>query len=123
MRLIRVLALFIVVAAGAVAEAQCLKCVRQRPGFNGACGESFTSGCDRQCCGMYVGHPCSIPDFLDECDPWAPGARASLVRTVVPEMPPATFFTTLGPVETRRATMHRRLQKLDPSAPKCPART
>lgn len=129
MKVTRVLAFLVVVMAGFVVEAQCLKCYRTPPSFTqGTCGESFDGYCDRQCCGTFVGNSCTIPDFIDDCDPWLTGggnARASLVREAVGVHTPdgRMFFTSRQPFETRRASFHRRLQKLDPAAPKCTART
>ena len=123
MRTLRMVSLFVfVMAMTAVAEAQCLKCFREpgKPLTQGTCGESFDGYCDRQCCGNVQGAPCSIPDFLDDCDWWL---SASLLQRPAVETAAQPYFATRRPLENRTATLHRRLQTLDPAAPKCGART
>ena len=123
MRSLRVASFFVfVLAFAAVAEAGCLKCVRQpgQPLTKGRCAESFDGYCDRQCCSSSEGELCPIPDFLDPCDWWS----ASLMqRPVVQPAQRLPYFGTRQPLEIRTAALHRRLQMLDPDAPKCGART
>lgn len=117
MRSIHWILLLAVVATGVAAEAQCLKCYTQSPrSLQGTCGESLDGYRDRNC--GYEGQACSIPDFIDPCDPW-------LWADASPRDPesPRSYFTTRRPVETRSESLHRRLQRLDPAAPRCAAKT
>lgn len=128
MKVTRLVLIFsVVVLIGTVAEAQCMKCYTERGSLGGTCGpqpHSYPQYCDRQCCGAGIGDPCSIPDFLDECDPWlrtsSSNARGSLLTVPAKaKVAPAAYFTTSRPIETRQEAIHRRLQQLDPRAPKC----
>lgn len=116
MRSIRWMLMLAVVVVGVAAEAQCLKCYTQPPRWRqGTCGESFDGYRDRNC--GYEGQSCSIPDFSDPCDPWLMAGAAPLDTES-----PRSYFTTRLPVEARSESLHRRLQRLDPSAPRCRAK-
>ena len=114
MRSIRWMLMLAVLAVGVVAEAQCLQCYTEPRSRQGTCGESFTGYRDRGC--FEIGQGCTIPDFMDPCDPW-------LMAGTAPDTQSASrsYFMTRRPVEERSESLHRRLQKLDPSAPRCSA--
>lgn len=118
-----VLFLFVAVMAAAAAEAQCLRCVRVPPSFTqGTCQEAWPADyCHRQCCGGSIDDPCSIPDYLDPCDPWR--SSGSLLTVASKRTPATRYFTTLRPIETQQEAIHRRLQELDPDAPRCGRKT
>lgn len=111
------LMLAVVMLVGVAAEAQCLKCYtggQPRP-WQGLCGESNDGYADRGC--SYLNEPCTVPDFADPCDPWLM-VKAAPRNTKSPQ----NYFTTRRPIEMRSESLHRRLQKLDRSAPRCGAK-
>lgn len=120
MKMIRLVVLVsVVVLVGTMAEAQCLQCFREPRTFGGTCGEGGGDYCDRDCCGAYIGAPCRVPDFLDPCDPWSRSASFVKMSAKTRQVAPAAYFTTRRPIEERQEAIHRRLQQLDPRAPKC----
>jgi len=116
MRSIRWMLMLAVVVTGIAAEAQCLKCYTEPRSWQGVCGESFDGYHFRNC--GYEGQSCTIPDFIDPCDPW-------LMASAKPReaQAPRNYFTTRRPVEKQSESLHRRLQKLDPAAPRCATKT
>ena len=127
MKVFRGVSLFLfVMVVGVVAEAGCMRCFREpgKPLTQGTCGYDFEADyCDRMCCGGYIGDPCSIPDFIDPCDTWLVKSKAGAAAPVQRAVLRPDLFSTRALIEQRTAAMHRRLQKLDPGAPKCGART
>ena len=114
MRSLRVLSFFLfVMVVGVVAEAQCLRCVRQ-PGMpltQGLCAESSDGYCDRTCCGNSVGAPCRRPDALDPC--WWVSSKADAPQTVLRAVKrqPMPYFATRQPLEQRTQSTYQSLKQ------------
>lgn len=108
--------LFVLISAAA--EAQCLKCYRTGSPRQGICDWSDTGYRDRGC--TEIGASCTLPDFIDPCDPWLLASSVSGGQR--PAYSPQRYFTSRRMVEQSAAAMHRRLQGLDRSARRCGAR-
>jgi hypothetical protein len=110
-----VLMLLVVLAVGAVAEAQCLTCQAApgpRPPSTGTCGESFEGYCDRTCCGASIGDPCPIPDWSEICGWWLvkkADANRPLLHRAIKRNEPA--FTSRLLLERNATSAHRRLSR------------